>query len=67
MNAISHADPVQVRRAAERIHRFDIQVTAGLIPFEPASGHRRCYDLVNETTRRRLVRALDIARGGGTA
>ena len=62
MHTISCTDPVLVRRAAERIHRFDIGAAAGRLHLGPASGERRCYDLVNATTRRRLLRALDIAR-----
>ena len=64
MNAISRTDPVLIHRAAERVHRFDIAATAGRLRFAPASVGRRCYDMGNADTRRRLVHALDIARGG---
>ena len=62
MDALSTDAPVLVRRAAERLHRFDIGAAADRLHFDPASGACRYHDLVCAITRRRLLHALEVAR-----
>jgi hypothetical protein len=59
--ALTHADAVPVRLAAERLHRLDIQGAWGRLPFSQASDRRLYHDLRHAATRRQLVLNLDAA------
>jgi hypothetical protein len=67
MTVISCADPVLVRRAAERLYRFDLATAAVRVKFDPSSDECRHHDLAVAISRARLLQDLNVARGIGTA
>ena len=63
MNAICRTDPVLIHRARRTGPPVRHRGYGGPPPFAPASVGAAA-DMGNADTRRRLVHALDIARGG---
>lgn len=59
--ALTHADTVPVRLAAERLLRLDIQDAWGRLRFSRASDRRLYRDLRHAATRRQLVLNLGAA------